>query len=145
MHFIYLYFLSNVQNVELCNVQPFTNDNCISTYWKWFGIEVYTKPAWFHFGLNLSYFSRFFWKKPCKKKKFHKNCFDKKEKSWTNFKMFQKTQKFQSRLSHYRPFKTKIFSVPTHFLELVPPLPATILAPPQPWRCIEDLKWDLIY
>ena len=72
---------------------PQANDNCISTYWKWFGIEVYTRSTWFHFELNLSYLSRFFWKKPCKMKKFHKNCFYEKEKSWTNFKIFQKNTK----------------------------------------------------
>ena len=124
---------------------PQANDNCISTYWKWFGIEVYTRSTWFHFELNLSYLSRFFCKKPCKMKKFHKNCFDEKEKSWTNFKIFQKNKNFKAIWAIIDHSKTKIFSVPTQFRELVPLLPPTILAPPRPWRCIEDLKWDLIY
>ena len=45
-----------------------------------FNIEVYSRSSWFHFELNLSKFSGFYEKNPCKKKKIRINYFDEQEK-----------------------------------------------------------------
>ena len=71
-------FHIDVSNVELCNILPLlnifsqANDHCISTSWKWFNIEVYSRSTWFYFELNLSYFFGFLWKKNPVKKGSHK-------------------------------------------------------------------------
>ena len=99
-YFPYIYICYQIYKTWSCvtfyhslNRFPQANCNFISTSWKWFNIEVYTRSTWFHFGLNLSWFSRFLWKSSCIKKKVHKNCFDEEERSWTCLKMFRKKHK----------------------------------------------------
>ena len=39
---------------HLLNRFPQANDSLISTFWRWFNIEVYTRSTWLHFKLSLS-------------------------------------------------------------------------------------------
>ena len=73
-YFLYIYIPYQMYAMWSCvkfyyslNRFPQANVDRISTSWKWLDVEVYTKSIWFHFELNLSSFSRFLWKKPCKK------------------------------------------------------------------------------
>ena len=65
MLFIYLYFISDVCNVKLCNILPLfyrfpeANDTVLVLLENIFNIEVYSRSAWFHFELNLPKFSGF--------------------------------------------------------------------------------------
>ena len=54
---------------------PQGNDDRVSTSWKWFNMEVYTRFTWFHFTLDLSYFSGFLRKRPLLKEKGSQNFF----------------------------------------------------------------------
>ena len=69
--FIYLYFISNVLNVELCKILPSLNrfPQANNTSWKWLNIKVYSRSTWFHFELTFFNFLDFYEKSPCKKKK----------------------------------------------------------------------------
>ena len=69
------------------------NDSRVSTSWKWFNIEVYTRSTWFHFELDLSQFSGFLLKKTLVKKNDRKNYLDKQEKFWKFFKILRKKHK----------------------------------------------------
>ena len=81
---------------------------------------------------NISEFLR---KNLCKKKKVCKNCFDKREKSWTYLKMFRKKHKSLKAIwAVLACSKPKIFSVsqpwwPTFFQDLGPPTISVLLRP----------------
>ena len=47
-------FQMQVTFCHLLNRFSQPNGNCISSSWKWFNIEAYTRCTWFHFELNLS-------------------------------------------------------------------------------------------
>ena len=77
-----------------------------------FNIEVYSRSTWFHFELNLSKFSGFLWKNPCKKKKVCINYFDEQEKPWIFFKIFQKKKQNSKAICALLDYsKPKIFFV----------------------------------
>ena len=71
-YFSYIYiFCISYQMYELWSCVTFyyllngllqSDGHCISTSWKWFNIEVYTRYTWFHFELNLYNVSEISWK-----------------------------------------------------------------------------------
>ena len=59
--------------MKLCNIWPLlnrfpeANDHSISIPENIFNIKVFSRSTWLYFELNLSKFSGFLWKNPCRK------------------------------------------------------------------------------
>ena len=136
-HFSYIYISYQMYvtwSVELCNIVPLlnrvsqANNHCISTSWKWFNIEIYSRSTWFYFELNLN-FLNFYEKSPCKEKKVSINYFEEQEKPWIFSKIFQKKNKnFKAIWADLEYSKPNIFFVgqpwwPAFFFKHCPPSP----------------------
>ena len=86
-------------------LQP--NDNCISTSWKWFNIEVYRVIHGFILNWTFLKFLDFYEKIPLLKEEDLEKLFWLTRKIPNIFKNVpEKLQKFQSHLSRFSPLKT---------------------------------------
>ena len=85
---------------------PQGNDNRVSTFWKWFIIEVYTRSTLFYLNWLFLNFLDFYEKTLVERKRFAKIILANKKNPGKNWKYSGKKQNFRSHLSRFKSFET---------------------------------------